>query len=92
MNKTDLITQISEKSQLTKKDSEKALNAFTEAVTEAVAGDDKVQLIGFGTFECRKRKERSGRDPRSGNPIKIPASNIPAFKAGKVFKDAVNAK
>ncbi len=92
MNKTDLIAKISDKSQLTKKDSEKALNAFVEAVTEAVAADDKVQLIGFGTFECRRREKRSGRDPRSGKPIEIPASNTPAFKAGKAFKDAVNSK
>lgn len=92
MNKTDLITKIAERSQLSKKDAEKALNAFIDVVTEAVAADDKVQLIGFGTFERRRREKRSGRDPRSGEPIEIPASNTPAFKAGKAFKDAVNAK
>ncbi len=92
MNKSELVDQISEKSDLTKKDSEKALNAFIEAVTEAVAKDDKVQLIGFGTFERRRREERAGRDPRTGEPITIPASNSPAFKAGKAFKDAVNQK
>ena len=92
MNKSELVDQISEKSDLTKKDSEKALNAFIEAVTEAVAKDDKVQLIGFGTFERRRREERADRDPRTGEPITIPASNSPAFKAGKAFKDAVNQK
>ena len=92
MNKSELVDQIAEKSSLSKKDSEKALNTFIEAVTEAVAKDDKVQLIGFGTFERRRREERAGRDPRTGEAITIPASNSPAFKAGKVFKDAVNQK
>lgn len=90
MNKTELVEKIAEKSSLSKKDAEKALNAFIESVTEAVAKDEKVQLIGFGTFERRRREERAGRDPRTGNPITIPASNTPAFKAGKAFKDAVN--
>ncbi len=90
MNKTELVEKIAEKSDLSKKDAEKALNAFIDAVTEAVAKDDKVQLIGFGTFERRRREERAGRDPRTGNPITIPASNTPAFKAGKAFKEAVN--
>ncbi len=92
MNKTELIEKIAQKSELTKKDAEKALNAFVDSVTEAVAGNDKVQLIGFGTFELRRREARDGRDPRSGAVIKIPASNTPAFKAGKSFKDAVNKK
>ena len=90
MNKAELVDKIAEKSGLSKKDAEKALNAFIDSVTEAVAKDDKVQLIGFGTFERRRREERSGRDPRTGNPITIPASNSPAFKAGKAFKEAVN--
>ena len=90
MNKTELVEKIAEKSELSKKDAEKALNAFIDAVTEAVAKDDKVQLIGFGTFERRRREERAGRDPRTGNPITIPASNTPAFKAGKAFKEALN--
>ncbi len=90
MNKTELVAKISEKSELTKKDAEKALNAFIDSVTEALAEEDKVQLVGFGTFEVRKREERTGRDPRTGNPIKIPASNAPVFKAGKALKDAVN--
>lgn len=90
MNRAELIAKISEKSELTKKDSEKALSAFIESVTEALVDKDKVQLVGFGTFETRSRAERTGRDPRTGNPIKIPASNTPAFKAGKALKDAVN--
>lgn len=90
MNKTELIEKMAEKAEMTKKDAEKALNAFIDSITEAVASDDKVQLIGFGTFELRRREARDGRDPRSGEVIKIPASNAPAFKAGKGFKDAVN--
>ena len=90
MNKTELIEKMARKSELTKKDAERALNAFIESVEEALAADDKVQLIGFGTFERRRREERTGRDPRTGNPITIPASNTPAFKAGKQLKDAVN--
>lgn len=90
MNRSELVAKISEKSELTKKDSEKALTAFIEAVTEELASQGKVQLVGFGTFEVRKREARTGRDPRTGNPIKIPASKAPAFKAGKALKDAVN--
>lgn len=90
MNRAELIAKIAEKGETTKKDAEKFLNAFIDSVTEAVANDDKVQMIGFGTFELRRRESRSGRDPRSGEPITIPASNSPAFKAGKAFKDAVN--
>ncbi len=90
MNRSELVAKISEKSELTKKDSEKALAAFIEAVTEELAAQGKVQLVGFGTFEVRKREARTGRDPRTGNPIKIPASKAPAFKAGKALKDAVN--
>lgn len=90
MNRSELVAKISEKCELTKKDSEKALTAFIEAVTEELASQGKVQLVGFGTFEVRKREARTGRDPRTGNPIKIPASKAPAFKAGKALKDAVN--
>ena len=90
MNRSELVTQIAEKSGLTKKDSEKALGAFIESVIKALAKKGKVQLVGFGTFEVRKRKARTGRDPRTGKPIKIAASNAPAFKSGKAFKDAVN--
>ena len=71
-------------------DAEKAVAAFIESVTEALVSGDKVQLVGFGSFEVRRREERAGRDPRTGNAITIPASNSPAFKAGKAHKDAVN--
>ena len=90
MNKSDLVAKISEKSELSKKDSEKALNAFMDAVTEALKEGQKIQLIGFGTFEVRERKARTGRDPRSGKTIEIPATNSATFKAGKALKDAVN--
>ena len=90
MTKADLITKIAEKSELSKKDSEKALNAVIAAVTDALVEGDKVQLTGFGTFEQRQRNARTGCDPRTGNTIEIPASKVPAFKAGKGFKDIVN--
>lgn len=90
MNRAELVAKIAEGSELTKKDAEKALAAFISSVTEALKDGEKVQLVGFGTFETRKREARTGRDPRTGNPIKIPASIAPAFKAGKALKDAVN--
>ncbi len=90
MNRAELVAKIAEKSELTKKDAEKALASFISSVTEALKDGDKVQLVGFGTFETRKREARKGRDPRTGNPISIPASIAPAFKAGKALKDAVN--
>ncbi len=90
MNRSELIAKISEKGEITKKDAEKALVAFIETVTETLSEKEKVQLVGFGTFETRERAERTGRDPRTGNPIKIPASTTPVFKAGKALKDAVN--
>ena len=90
MKKTDLIEAIKEKSGLSKKDAEKALAATLDAIIEAVAANDKVQLTGFGTFEQRQRNARTGVDPRTGNSIDIPASTVPAFKAGKAFKDIVN--
>ena len=91
MNKSELIAAIAEKTELTKKDSERALNAFVASVTEALSAGDKVQLIGFGTFEVRERKAREGRNPRNPEEvIKIPASNAPVFKAGKSLKEAVN--
>jgi len=89
MTKADLITKIAEKSELSKKDSEKALNAVIAAVTEALAEGDKVQLIGFGTFEVRDKKEKEAINPRTKETVKIPASKAPVFKAGKAFKDAV---
>ena len=90
MKKTDLIDVIKEKSGLSKKDAEKALNAALEAIVEGVAAGEKIQLTGFGTFEQRQRNARTGVDPRTGNSIEIPASTVPAFKAGKAFKDIVN--
>ncbi|MHA0857617.1 HU family DNA-binding protein [Paenibacillus sp. CMAA1364] len=89
MNKTDLINNISDKSGLTKKDVEAVLNGFLNEVTEALASGDKVQLIGFGTFETRKRAGRTGRNPQTGAAIEIQESTVPAFKAGNKLKDAV---
>ncbi|SHI08096.1 DNA-binding protein HU-beta [Clostridium collagenovorans DSM 3089] len=90
MNKAELITIMSEKSKLTKKDAEAALKAFIETVEEALEQNEKVQLIGFGTFETRERAARTGRNPRTKEEIEIPASIAPVFKAGKEFKDKVN--
>lgn len=92
MNKQELITAAAAKSELTKKDVEKALKALTESIVEAVAKKEKVQLIGFGTFEARSRKARTGKNPQTKEAIKIPAATVPAFKAGKAFKEAVNVK
>jgi DNA-binding protein HU-beta len=89
MNKTDLINTISEKSGLTKKDVESVLNGFLGEVSEALAKGDKVQLIGFGTFETRSRSGRVGRNPQTGKTIEIAASKVPAFKAGNKLKEAV---
>ena len=91
MNKSDLLVNISEKSGLKKSDAERALNAFIETVTESLIEGDKVQLVGFGTFEVRDRKAREGRNPRKPEEvIQIPASKAPLFKAGKTLKEAVN--
>ncbi|ASW42089.1 HU family DNA-binding protein [Clostridium isatidis] len=90
MNKSELITSMAEKSKLTKKDAEAALKAFIETVEETLEKGDKVQLIGFGTFETRERAAREGRNPRTKEVINIPASTVPVFKAGKEFKDRVN--
>ena len=92
MNKSELITMMAEKSGLTKKDAEMGLNAFIDVVTEELQDGGKIQFIGFGIFEVHDRKERMGHDPRTGNPIKIPASKSPVFKSGKALKDAVNGK
>lgn len=89
MNKTDLINNIASKSGLTKKDVESVLNSFVGEVEGALASGDKVQLIGFGTFETRSRSGRVGRNPQTGKSIEIPASKVPAFKAGNKLKDAV---
>ena len=87
MNKTELIAQIAEKSGLSRKDAEKAFNALTETITETLKAGDKVQIMGFGTFEVKVREERTGRNPATGESIKIPASKSPVFKAGKKFRD-----
>lgn len=89
MTKSDLITTVAESSGLTKKDTEKVISGLLAAVTNALVSGDKVQIVGFGTFEVRDRKEREGRNPSNGKPMTIPASRIPAFKAGKSLKDAV---
>lgn len=91
MNKTDLVKAVAQKADMTQKDAEKAINAVFAAIEEALANDDKVQIIGFGTFEVKTREERKGRNPQTGNEITIPASKNPVFKAGKGLKDTVNA-
>lgn len=90
MNKTELIASVAEKAGMTKKDAEKAINALFSSVEDALANDDKVQIIGFGTFEVKSREERKGRNPQTGKEITIPASKTPVFKAGKGLKDVVN--
>lgn len=90
MNKTELIASVAEKAGMTKKDAEKAINALFSSVEDALAKDDKVQIIGFGTFEVKSREERKGRNPQTGKEITIPASKTPVFKAGKGLKDVVN--
>ncbi len=90
MNKTDLVSSVAEKTELTKKDAEKAVNAILSSVEEALAKGDKVQLVGFGTFEVRERAARKGRNPQTGDEIEIAAAKVPAFKAGKALKDAVS--
>ncbi|MBP3199783.1 MAG: HU family DNA-binding protein [Butyrivibrio sp.] len=91
MNKTELVAAISEKTELTKKDSEKALKALIDVVAEELKKGEKVQLVGFGTFEVSERAARTGKNPQSGAEIKIAACKAPKFKAGKALKDAVNA-
>ena len=90
MNKSELIAAIAAKTGSTKKDAEASLNAFTEAVEETLVKGGKVQLVGFGSFEVRKRAARKGRNPQTKEEIKIPASKAPVFKAGKALKDRVN--
>ena len=92
MNKKELIVAAAAASGLSQKDVEKALKAINEAIVAEVAKKGKVQLIGFGTFEARERAARTGKNPQNGKPIKIAAATVPAFKAGKAFKEAVNAK
>jgi len=90
VNKQELISSVAEKSGLTKKDSEKAVNAVFSSIEETLAKGDKVQLVGFGTFEVRKRAARKGRNPQTGAEIQIKAAKVPAFKAGKALKDSVS--
>ena len=90
MNKSDLIAAMSEKSGLSKKDAGAALDAFVTSVEDALKANDKVSLVGFGTFEVRERAARTGINPQTKKPVKIAASKAPAFKAGKQFKDALN--
>ena len=90
MNKTQLIDVVATKTGLKKKEADAAVSATIEAIAEALKAGDKVQLIGFGTFEAKERGAREGRNPRTGETIKIAASKAPAFTAGKAFKDAVN--
>lgn len=91
MNKTELVAAIAEQAEISKKDSEKALKAFIDVVSEQLKKGDKVQLVGFGTFEVSERAAREGRNPQTGKTMKIAACKAPKFKAGKALKDAVNA-
>lgn len=90
MNKTELVAAIAEKTELSKKDAEKALKAFVDVVTEELTKGEKIQLVGFGTFEVSERAAREGRNPQTGETMKIAASKTPKFKAGKALKDVVN--
>ncbi len=90
MNKTELIAAIADKTDVSKKDTEATLKAFVDVVTAALKKDDKVQIVGFGTFEVAKRAARTGRNPQTGKSMKIKASKSPKFKAGKALKDALN--
>lgn len=90
MNKTDLIAKIAAETGLAKKDSEKALTAALNAITDALKAGDKVQLVGFGVFDVKERSARMGRNPKTKEPIEIPASKAPQFKAGKALKDAIS--
>ena len=92
MNKSDLIAAIAAKTGETKKGAEAAVNAFVDVITESLAKGEKVQLVGFGSFEVRKRAARKGRNPQTKEEIKIPASKAPVFKAGKALKELVNKK
>lgn len=89
MNKTDLINAVAEKTELSKKDATKAVEAVFETVMDSLSRGEKVQLIGFGNFEVRDRAARKGRNPQTGEEIEIPASKVPAFKPGKALKEAV---
>ena len=92
MNKTELIASMAEQAELSKKDAEKALKAFVDIIGEELKKGEKVQLVGFGTFEVSERAEREGRNPQTGKTMKIAASKAPKFKAGKALKDMINNK
>lgn len=92
MNKGELVDKIAEKASVTKKDADIVLSAMLDVILDTVASGDKVTLVGFGTFEARDRQAREGRNPSTGEPIKIPATKVPAFSAGKSFKDKVVGK
>mgnify|MGYP004506559767 FL=1 len=91
MNKTELVAAIADRAELSKKDAEKALKAFTDIVADELKKGEKIQLVGFGTFEVSERAAREGRNPQTGEVMKIDASKAPKFKAGKALKDLVNA-
>ena len=91
MNKTELIAAVAEKAEISKKDSEKALKAFIDVVTDELKNGEKIQLVGFGTFEVSERAAREGRNPQTGKTMKVEACKAPKFKAGKALKDAINA-
>ena len=91
MNKTELIAAVAERAELSKKDAEKAVKAFTDVVAEELVKGEKIQLVGFGTFEVSERAAREGRNPQTGETMTIAASKAPKFKAGKALKDMVNA-
>ena len=90
MKKSELIAVVAEKANISKKDAEAAVDATFDTIVDTIAAGDKIQIVGFGTFERRERNARTGVDPRTNAKIEIPASKVPAFKAGKAFKDAVN--
>ena len=92
MNKSELVAALAAKAEISKKDAEKALNAFVDSISDSLVKGEKVQLIGFGTFEVKNRPARTARNPRTGAEIKIAASKAPAFKAGKALKDKINTK
>ena len=89
MNKSELIAEVATKAEITKKDAEAAVTAVIDAITESLKKGDKVQLVGFGSFEVKNRAARTGRNPRTKEVVEIPASKVPVFKAGKALKDAV---
>ena len=89
MNKTELVAAVAERAELSRKDADAAICALVETITDALKDGDKVQLVGFGSFEVKKRAARVGRNPKTKEPIEIPASTVPVFKAGKVLKDIV---